>query len=238
MTTFEAVSAHWPRPLRVRSTQNSRRSHRSRKATSAAHPRSPLASFTSSQNGQIPISSPVRPVFPVLDIKPDIIEMEGSQPELPIELESSSDEEEENPFEAFAMTQASQSFEAKVEVNSRVIQRDVINEDEIDVEELEQQRHAEDAKHHAEEGQKFRATQASARYGEDADEYDDEEIDELFRRTVAGGLASGSTTPRRKGLNGSATPSTTASRSGGSVGERRRTRDQRMREQAGLGDLR
>jgi len=155
-----------------------------------------------------------------------------------MEEDESSSEEEENPFEAFAMTQASQDLDIKAEVNSRVIQRDVVNEDEIDVEELEQQRHAEDAKHHAEEGQKFRATQGPARDGNETHDYDDEEIDEIFKRTVFGGLTSGSSTPRRRGMNGSVTPSTVTSGSGGSLESRRWRRDQRMREQAGLGDLR
>ena len=155
-----------------------------------------------------------------------------------MEVDASSSEEEENPFEVFAMTQASQDLDVNVEVNSRIIQRDVVNEDEVDPEELEQQRHNKDAKHHAEEGQKFRATQAQARDGDMTDEYEDEEIDELFRRTVTGGLASGSTTPRKRGVNGSVTPSTVTSRSGASVENRRWMREQRMREEAGLGDLR
>ena len=153
-------------------------------------------------------------------------------------MDDSSSDEEENPFEAFAMTQASQGLGIKAEVNSHVIQRDVINEDDIDEEEVDRQRHLDDAKHLAEEGQKFRATQAAPLGAEESDEYDDEEIDELFRRTVVGGSTSGSTTPRRRGVSVSTTPSSATSRSGGSIEYRRARRDQRLREQAGLGDLR
>ncbi len=190
--------------------------------------------FTSPSNGHIRSSSPARPNSPPYEIKPDITDIDGLPPQLDgREDDPGSSSEEENPFEAFAMTQASQGADIKVEVNSRVIHRDVINEDDNDDEEVERQRHAEDAKHLAEEGQRYRATQAPVR-GDETDEYDDEEIDELFRRTVAGGLSSGQTTPRRRGMNGSVTPSG----SSGAMESRRWRRDQRMREQAGLGDLR
>lgn len=160
-------------------------------------------------------------------------------------------DEEENPFEAFAMTQASQGrvSDLKAEVNRDAIQRDVIDEEDIDLEEIEQRRHAQDARQHAEEGVRFRATQMPKQVegtGEGSDEFDDmddlndADIDELFRRTVLKGLGSATTTPnatpRRQGMTGSVTPTTMGSGSG-DVEARRWQREKRLREQAGLGDL-
>ena len=238
MTTFDAVSAHWPRPPR-QSTQKSRRSHRSNKATSAAGPSSPLALFTSSQTAHH--EAPSEPLLgsPLHDIEPSLPLLDIQQAPLEHDLDDSgSSSEEENPFEAFAKTQASQEPDIKVEIDSREVECDVLNEDDLDDEELERQRHADDAKHHAEEGQRFRATQAPTRNGDETDEFDDNDLDELFRRTVAGGLSSGHSTPRRRGLNGSSTPSTLTSGSSWAMESRRGQRDRRMREQAGLGDLR
>ena len=241
MTTFDAVAAHWPRPARHRSTQKSRRSRKTGKASSVNNPSPPAAAMSSSQqfSRSDGYSSPKREDTPLLDIKPDISDLE------PFNLEdthmngdTSSSEEEDNPFEAFAMSQASQGIDVKVKVNSRLIQRHVPAEDEVDDEELEQQRHAADARHHAEEGQKYRATQTSKQDADDTDEYGDDELDELFQRTVAGGWKSSNTTPTRRGANEAFTPSTSASTPEGSVGWRRSMRDQRLREEAGLGDLR
>lgn len=140
---------------------------------------------------------------------------------------------DENPFEAFAMTQASQGESLSADVNMNIISRARENPDDLDEEEAAQEQHQRDARQHAEEGVKFRATQMPR--ANDSDEYDDEELDELFRRTVAGGW-SNQTTPRKRGTFGSVTP-TTGSRSNLSSGGTDR-RERMIRERAGLGDLR
>ncbi|OCF36582.1 DNA polymerase zeta subunit [Kwoniella heveanensis BCC8398] len=229
MTTFQAVSAHWPRPPRPpRSTQKSLRSHRSFK-------------------GSYQLENPSNGHTDNADMGEEGL--------------SSSDEEEENPFEAFAMTQASQRVPIDVDINSRMIARHQPDEEDRegyvdeypDEEGVNVQRHAEDVRQHAEEGQRLRATQMPARNkdknsdeGEEeegSDIYDDDELDELFRQTVTAGFGSAQTTPRKNRMRtqGSVTPSTRSSMSGngysGGIETRRAKRTQRMMQQAGLGDL-
>jgi DNA polymerase zeta len=182
-------------------------------------------------------TSPLRNVTPLSESEPARL---GEDPD-DIQTGSSSDSDYDldNPFEAFAMTQFSQTI--KAEVDSRAVQQEVttpFDNDDIDEEELHRAIHEKDLKHHAEEGAKFRATQAAPQRNDESDEYDDEDIDEIFRRTVFGGMGTpgsytGTRTPTRRGTM---TP-TTGSRSGG-LDSRRVAREQRMREQAGFVDLR
>ncbi|WVQ98801.1 hypothetical protein IAU59_005932 [Kwoniella sp. CBS 9459] len=270
MTTFQAVSAHWPRPPRPpRSTQKSLRSRRSHKGSSQAINglSSPTAGpVSSSQMLAAGASSPTHAGSPPTDHEGESLnngvlngpsdDVAAGEEDL---LESEGeDEEEENPFEAFAMTQASQRIPVNVEVNSRMIARHRSEEDEEregygdnnpDEEGANAQRHAEDIRQHVEEGQRFRATQMPARAkdnGRDDEEsgsdiYDDDELDELFRQTVAAGFGSAQSTPRKNRTQGSSTPSTRSSMSGegysGGAETRRVKRNQRMMQQAGLGDL-
>jgi DNA polymerase zeta len=149
-----------------------------------------------------------------------------------------SSDEESNPFEALAMAQASQEAESNVEVNHHAISPNTGEVEEEDEEETLLQRHAKDARQHAENSLKLRATQGPAR-GNEREDYDDEELDELFRNTSFGGSGNPAGTPRLKRANGSTsvTP-TTAGASGGFLEGRSAMREQRLREQAGLGDLR
>ena len=152
--------------------------------------------------------------------------------------------EEENPFEAFAMSQHSQGDQQiKVEVDENSVMRggtEVVDDafDDMDEEQLDQLMHERDAKQRAEESARYHATQASQRTN-GTDEFADEELDELFRTTVAESWV-GWDTPKKRGMNGSVTPSTasrTAGSSPGGLDSRRAMRDRRMREMAGLGDL-
>ena len=223
-------------------------------------PSSPLLGVIefSQAKGLLPSSSPVNLGSPMFDLKEDldekqnIIEMEGiAQPPAAMDGEggvdhgevSSSDDDEENPFEALALSQASQGPpDVEADVNPRLIQRSVreVEAEDLDEEELNQQLHERDARQHAEEGARLRATQGSSKHDGLSDEYDDAELDELFRRTVVPGWRSNQTTPRKRGINGSMTPTTgsrtAASGSGGPM-SRGTTRDRRMREMAGLADL-
>nr|XP_019042303.1 DNA polymerase zeta subunit [Kwoniella bestiolae CBS 10118]OCF21233.1 DNA polymerase zeta subunit [Kwoniella bestiolae CBS 10118] len=240
MTTFQAVSAHWPKPPRPpKSTQKSRRHEP---------------------------SSPTQAEIPLINIKgEDPYVVNGGAPahqeENGGEEQDDEEEEEQNPFEAFAMTQASQHAPVELDVNSRMISRHISEldaedenrevDDYPDEENDNAKRHAEDVRHHAEEGLKFRATQMPRKVNEEEEEedsdamYDDEELDELFRQTVAAGFGSNQSTPRKNRFNnGSVTPSSRASTSGsggymssGGMYGRRLERQRRMMEQAGLGDL-
>ncbi|KAK8869691.1 hypothetical protein IAR55_000259 [Kwoniella newhampshirensis] len=245
MTSFEAVTAHWPRlPRPPRSTQKSKRSRHSPPLSS------PTVAALSSSQAAVGPSSPVVPLRQVETKRDDdahsaVSAHGGTIGNIPEEDGSDSDDDL-NPFEAFAITQASQHLPIDVEVNSRMVQRDFSEgpslHDRYDDEEdydADAQRHAEEAKHHAEQGEKIRATQKPQK-DDSSDIYDDEELDELFRQTVAAGLGVGSApnTPRRyRGHSNSVTPSTLGSTSGGTLDNRRQKRNQRMIEQAGLGDL-
>ncbi|WVF72225.1 hypothetical protein IAT40_007037 [Kwoniella sp. CBS 6097] len=268
MTTFQAVSAHWPRPPRPpRSTQKSHRSRRSCKGSSqfVNGLSSPIAGpVSSSQVLAAGLSSPTRARPPPLDVKGEgFLNGHGEDPTIVAvdegeDFSSESDDEEENPFEAFAMTQASQRIPFDVDIDSRIIARhyhsdeeetEVYVDDYPDEEGVNAQRHAEDVRQHAEEGQRFRATQMPARNKDEnpeneeegSDIYDDEELDELFRQTVAPGFGSAQSTPKRNRTQGSLTYSTRSSMSGsgfsGGIETRRVKRNQRMMQQAGLGDL-
>lgn len=125
-------------------------------------------------------------------------------------------------------------------MDSKYIAGDTGTQSEEDDEEADARRHAEDVQQRAETGRDFRATQAAPE-GDESDQYDDEELDALFRRTVMGGLLSNPSTPRRRNGNGSmsVTPTSRGTpTTGGSLDARRYQREQRMREQAGWGDLR
>ncbi|WRT67197.1 uncharacterized protein IL334_004163 [Kwoniella shivajii] len=269
MTTFQAVSAHWPRPPRLpKSTQKSKRSARSNKGSSQVQglssPAEASIALSPSQNDQPP-SSPTQAEIPLVNLKGEDPIQNGHDSAIDgrtVEEESSDEEEEEeeNPFELFAMTQASQQVPFDLDVNSRIIHRNVSendadaddenreNDDYPDEENDNAKRHAENVRHHVEEGQKFRATQMPKKQqiDEDGEEdsdamYDDDEIDELFRQTVAAGFGSNQSTPRKNRFNiGSVTPSSRASSASGNSGgmyTRRIERQKRMMEQAGLGDL-
>jgi len=220
----------------------------------ASPPRSDLKS--SQQDGLLAASSPVKPAgaavplisakveppptnrhtLPSVSAPPAIDELDEVGDDT---AEGESSDEEVNPFELFAMTQASQGPpDATADVNPNMISRTIGNGDmdDMDEDELAMRQHELDARQHAEEGVRYRATQAPSK-DDESDEYDDEELDELFRRTVMGGW-SNQTTPRKR--TGSMTP-TTGSRSGMSSGgmeARRQRREARLMEQAGLGDLR
>jgi DNA polymerase zeta len=149
-------------------------------------------------------------------------------------------EGEENPFHLFAMTQAPM-LEMKVEVDSKYIAGDTgAAPDEEEEEEAALRRHTEDVQQRADAGRDFRATQAAPKGEESDHEYDDEELDALFRKTVTGGFESRPSTPRRRdGGATSHTPTTQGTgSSGGSVDARRYQREKRIRELAGWGDLR
>jgi len=163
----------------------------------------------------------------------EVIETFDEAPLMDHAGESDSDEEE-NPFDILNMTQR---FPEDVpEVNPSYIQRNTepAQEDEGDDDDpdRDQQLHEQDAQKHANESARVRATQVQRKEEDERSEYDDEEIDELFRQTVNGGF----TTPTKGRSSPSVTP--TSIGSGSTLASRRARRDQRMREQAGLGDLR
>ncbi|ORX33427.1 hypothetical protein BD324DRAFT_585143 [Kockovaella imperatae] len=243
MTTFQAVSAHWPRaPRAPKSTQRSKKSR-----ISNGLPSSPTK-LASSTPVKFEESSPLK--RPEADVKPDLGLIDQPDPiNMAIEESESEDEidfsdsDEENPFEALVITQLSQGDQqVKVEVDDTRVTRGGPEDmdyfaDDLDEEQLNQMMHERDARQHAEESAKIHATQAAGRQPE-GDEYDDEELDELFRNTVGQSWV-GWQTPRRRGMNGSVTPSSaskTATTTGG-LDSRRAMRDRRIREMAGLGDL-
>jgi len=147
------------------------------------------------------------------------------------------EEEEENPFDALNKSQ--RFIDNAPEVNPSYIQRnagpaqdegDEGDDDPDRFHQLNQQ----DAQNHAQETARIRATQIQRKEEDERSEYDDEEIDELFRQTVNGGF----TTPKKARSNASPSGTPTSIGSGSPLASRRVRRDQRMREQAGLGDLR
>ena len=232
MTTFEAVSAHWPKPPKLKPTQRSRRSA---KASSVHIPSSPthVGSTPIKKPSSSPPSSATRKGSLPPDLKMEVIETFDEAPLMDHAGESDSDEEE-NPFDILNMTQR---FPEDVpEVNPSYIQRNTepAQEDEGDDDDpdRDQQLHEQDAQKHANESARVRATQVQRKEEDERSEYDDEEIDELFRQTVNGGF----TTPTKGRSSPSVTP--TSIGSGSTLASRRARRDQRMREQAGLGDLR
>lgn len=232
MTTFEAVSAHWPKPPKIKSTQRSRRSA---KASSAQIPSSPT--HVGSTPPRQPISSPRQPSsatrngFPPFDLKLENIET--SDEPVPPPAEELDSDGEENPFDLLNMTQ--RFPDDAPEVNPSYIQRDTkpAQEDDGDDDpDRDQQLQEQDAQKHANESARVRATQVQRKEEDERSEYDDEEIDELFRQTVNGGFS----TPTKGRSSPSVTPTSVGS--GSTLASRKARRDQRMREQAGLGDLR
>lgn len=168
-------------------------------------------------------------------------------------------DDEDNPFHLFAMTQGSDGMGVQADVNPNLIARDTgQRQDDVNAEyeeDANERRHAQDARQRAQEGINFRATQAPKRRngndGEDADsengEYDDAELDELFRQTVL----PMPTTPRKGGVGQMMTPTSNGSARSGMSGAsstpgsdsmdlqtRRANREERMRREAGWGDLR
>lgn len=244
MTTFDAVSAHWPRqPKPPKSTQRSKRSRRSHKGSSVNG--SPRVDLKSSR--RLDVSSPVKVEHltgVTAEPLPNGVAPLAPADAAPLDVQvhdvtnESDSSDEENPFEMFAMTQASQGQPlVAADVNPNIISRmnGDIDTEEIDEDEIAQRQHERDARQHAEEGARFRATQAPANHGGDeSDEYNDEELDELFRRTVMGGWSSNQSTPKKDST--SRTP--TSGMSTGGLEGRRQRREARMMEQAGLGDLR
>ncbi|WVQ78404.1 hypothetical protein IAT38_000490 [Cryptococcus sp. DSM 104549] len=283
MTTFEAVSAHWPKqPKPPRSTQKSKKTLKSsqthRHTSPSAGPSSPGGLPTSPTKR----SSPARGVtFDGSADGPVRVKLEDDIEDFEEDVVAQEEEvEEANPFEIFAMTQASQHLPPNPELSRPAplaagpgpVEEDEYDQyfDDLDLDldpDAEggegERRHAEEARLRAEQGNVIRATQMQAkRDEEDGDDedglYEDEELDELFRKTVAASLGVGSapTTPSKKrGVNVSAGSSRTMApgstptlRSGGSgisggsastgvLESRKRKRNQRMLDQAGLGDL-
>jgi len=233
LTTFEAVSAHWPKPSKPKSTQQSRRSA---KASSAHIPSSPT--HVGSTPPKPFIISPHHPSSATRngslpdDLKLEVIDT-FEEPFLPDIAGDFDSDDEENPFDLMNMTQR---FPVDVlEVNPSYIQRNTepVEEDDPDDDpDRDQQLHEQDAQKHANESARVRATQVQRKEEDERSEYDDEEIDELFRQTVNGGFV----TPTKGRSSASATPTSIGSNS--TLASRRAKRDQRMREQAGLGDLR
>lgn len=186
-----------------------------------------------------------------MDNKPAVHEAdeETTEPQAPAKsVQDVESDDEDNPFHLFAMTQGSDGYGIPADVNPHLIARDIgrdeDGEDEDDGDAGER-RHAEDARQRAQEGINFRATQAP--HGDASDnEYDDADLDELFRQTVMPGVS----TPRKgrdaytPTSNGSwrTGPRSGASATPTSVGRelqaRRAEREERMRREAGLGDLR
>jgi hypothetical protein len=153
---------------------------------------------------------------------------------IPPNNEDLDEDEEDNPFDILNTTQ--RYTEGVPEVNPSYIQRNAepAQEEEGDDEDpdRDQQLLEQDAQQHAKESARVRATQVQRKEEDERSEYDDEEIDELFRQTVNGGFS----TPTKSRNSPSVTPTSVGS--GSTLASRRARRDQRMREQAGLGDLR
>lgn len=161
-----------------------------------------------------------------------------------VDLFLSDDDEEDNPFHLFAQTQAP-GLDTTIEVDQKYIAGDSGDgaADEEEAEEAAIRRHAEEMQHRADAGKEFRATQASGAGDDTNEELDDVKLDALFQRTVLGGYGSAPSTPRRRQPNGGGSVAATSRgtvSSGGTSGmdARRYQRNQRMMEQAGLGDLR
>ncbi|EAL22753.1 hypothetical protein CNBB2010 [Cryptococcus deneoformans B-3501A] len=236
MTTFDALSAHWPKQAKkvTKTTQMSRKSH----MTLPADTSSIYYGSSQDKNALFGESTSVTLEEPGMDSR----------------LEK--EDEEINPFEAFAMTQASQHPQPVPELSQHVqavpfkevedSDQYYVGEDEGDIDEYKQ---AEGARVHAQETDKIRATQMASEMEGHYDEYDDKELEELFRQTVAAGLGVQSvpTTPHRpkdQDQEGNSrwsgwTPTSKGS-SKSSVGtfeSRKRKRNQRLLEDAGLGDL-
>lgn len=229
MTTFEAVTAHWPKQVRIKSTQRSRKSVKTSptKLSSPVKPFSPVKLEQSSPGANLSRDATDSTVQAPQDRWKKV-------PQTLIEEEEEESEEEDNPFELMAMTQ--RVPDDIIEVNPSFIQRNlgpVAEDEEDDDPDRFRRLHEQDAAKHAEESARFRATQVPKRDQEEMSEYDDEELDELFRQTVTGGFV----TPTKDRANGSASVTPTSVGSG-SLASRRTRRDQRLREQAGLGDLR
>lgn len=237
MTTFDALSAHWPKQAKkvTKTTQMSRKSH----MTLPADTSSIYYGSSQDKNALFGESTSVTLEEPGMDSR----------------LEK--EDEEINPFEAFAMTQASQHPQPVPELSQHVqavpfkevedSEQYYVGEDEDDIDEYKQ---AEGARVHAQETDKIRATQMASEMEGHYDEYDDKELEELFRQTVAAGLGVQSvpTTPHKpkdQDQEGNSrwsgwTPTSKGS-SKSSVGtfeSRKRKRNQRLLEDAGLGDLR
>ena len=153
-----------------------------------------------------------------------------------LKVDPEEDSDDENPFEALAMTQ--RVPDDVIEVNPSFIQRNLApaaEDEEEDDPDRFQKLHEQDAAKHAEESARFRATQAPKHEAEEMSEYGDEELDELFRQAVTGGL---STPTKNRSRGGTSMTPTSVETSGSSLASRRARRDQRLRQQAGLGDLR
>ncbi|ODN98467.1 DNA polymerase zeta subunit [Cryptococcus wingfieldii CBS 7118] len=232
MTTFEAVSALWPKqPRKI--------------------PRQTPKSKT--QFGSVPpntASSPTRKARFSED-DPDVaFDVPESSDRVHEDLEWADEDEEANPFEVFAMTQASQQFPPQPELSQRVQPTNDQEDDEHDLYypenederaglgEGDDQMDAKQAKVHAEETEKIRATQMPAPHA-DGDDYDDEEMDDIFRQTVAAGLGveSTPTTPNKGSRWAGWTPTKRSGSSTVDAETRKRKRDQVVLDNAGLGDL-
>ncbi|WVQ71759.1 hypothetical protein IAR50_001300 [Cryptococcus sp. DSM 104548] len=253
MTTFEAVSALWPKqPRRL-----PRQTLKSKSQSGIAHPPNTASSptrkvhFPEEQTSPAtPTSMPRRSVAFGVPGTSDHGHVEDEP--LKHDLDWGDEDEEANPFEAFAMTQASQQFPPQPELSQRVQPTTHHEEDEPDLfypenedereglDERDDQMDAKQAKLHAKETEKIRATQMPASHA-DGDDYDDEEMDDIFRQTVAAGLGVGSvpTTPSK--VNGDRwagwTPTKGSGHSTTGVETRKRKREQAVLDDAGLGDL-
>lgn len=236
MTTFDAVTAHWPRKPRNRSTQKSRKSVKTPSATSASTQTKPLTSPVKGEHTSTPhdnITEGPNTYGDTANGRSDGRESVGNAED---EAEVLPDEEE-NPFETLAMTQ--RAPDDIIEVDPSFIQRNLApvaegEEEEEDDHDRFRKLHEQDAAKHAEESARFRATQVPKRDQEEMSEYDDEELDELFRQTVPGGFM----TPRKDRSRGSYSRTPTSVGSSRSYTSRTIRRDQQLRQQAGLGDLR
>lgn len=235
MTTFEAVAAHWPRQPKSRSTQKSKRSARASSPVQPSSQRVGTPPIPPKSSPQSP-SSATKVGSSIDDIKVESVGDQQPRPAVQNAIQDDFDsDEEENPFDALNMTQ--RMPDDALEVNPSYIQRSnaPAPEDEGDDDpDRDRQLQEQDAQKHAEESARFRATQVQRQEEDERSEYDDEEIDELFRQTIAGGYS----TPTRNQRGSTSVTPTSVGSSGGSLAFRRAKRDQRLREQAGLGDLR
>jgi hypothetical protein len=144
MTTFEAVSVHWPRQTKMKSTQRSRRSA---KASSVHIPSSPTR--VGSTPPKQAISSPRQPAtrngsLPY-GLKVEVIETFDES--IPPNNEDLDEDEEDNPFDILNMTQ--RYTEGVPEVNPSYIQRNAEpaqeEEGDDDDPDRDQQLHEQDA---------------------------------------------------------------------------------------------
>ncbi|WVO13980.1 hypothetical protein L204_101605 [Cryptococcus depauperatus] len=246
MTTFDAISAHWPKPphkfkaKELTEKSVSLRSHRTVEETSS--PMNPAASsgidHSFSQPGVLDRE---------LQFTTQWEHLTNTHPFEDFEAE----EETKNPFETCAMTQASQNFTPNPELSTHVQpanEEQAYDYDQYYLDEREddsdEKRHLEEAKLHAEQTNKIRATQIPARQDTGDDQmYDDEELEELFRQTIAAGLGVSSlpSTPKKSNTferwAGWTPTKRSGSTNGSSFHSRKRKRDQELLEKAGLGDL-